>query len=42
MRPSPRRGKPDDVARIAAFLSSDEADYMTGQAIDVTGGLWLG
>jgi NAD(P)-dependent dehydrogenase (short-subunit alcohol dehydrogenase family) len=40
--PLGRLGKPDDVARIAAFLASDEADYMTGQAINVTGGLWMG
>jgi NAD(P)-dependent dehydrogenase (short-subunit alcohol dehydrogenase family) len=39
--PLGRLGKPDDVARIAAFLASDEADYMTGQSINVTGGLWL-
>jgi NAD(P)-dependent dehydrogenase (short-subunit alcohol dehydrogenase family) len=39
--PLGRLGKPDDVARIAAFLASDEATYMTGQAINVTGGLWL-
>jgi NAD(P)-dependent dehydrogenase (short-subunit alcohol dehydrogenase family) len=39
--PLGRLGKPDDVARIAAFLASDEAAYMTGQAINVTGGLWL-
>jgi NAD(P)-dependent dehydrogenase (short-subunit alcohol dehydrogenase family) len=31
----------DDVARVTAFLASDEAAYMTGQAINVTGGLWL-
>ena len=40
--PLGRLGKPDDVARIAAFLASDEADYMTGQAVNATGGLWLG
>jgi len=39
--PLGRLGKPDDVARIAAFLASDEAAYMTGQSINVTGGLWL-
>jgi NAD(P)-dependent dehydrogenase (short-subunit alcohol dehydrogenase family) len=39
--PLGRLGKPDDVARVAAFLASDEAAYMTGQAINVTGGLWL-
>ncbi len=40
--PLGRLGKPDDVARIAAFLASDEAAYITGQSINVTGGLWLG
>jgi len=40
--PLGRLGKPDDVARLAAFLCSDEAAYMTGQSINVTGGLWLG
>ena len=39
--PLGRLGKPDDVARVAAFLASDEAAYMTGQSINVTGGLWL-
>ena len=39
--PLGRLGKPDDVARAAAFLVSDEAEYMTGQAINVTGGFWL-
>ena len=29
---------PDDVATIVAFLCSHEADYMTGQALNVTGG----
>lgn len=28
----------DDVANVLAFLASDEASYMTGQAINVTGG----
>lgn len=28
----------DDVANVVAFLCSDEASYMTGQAINVTGG----
>jgi NAD(P)-dependent dehydrogenase (short-subunit alcohol dehydrogenase family) len=39
--PMGRVGKPDDIARTVAFLASDEASYMTGQAINVTGGLWL-
>jgi NAD(P)-dependent dehydrogenase (short-subunit alcohol dehydrogenase family) len=29
---------PEDVANVAAFLCSADADYMTGQAINVTGG----
>jgi NAD(P)-dependent dehydrogenase (short-subunit alcohol dehydrogenase family) len=39
--PFGRVGLPDDVARAVAFLASDQADYMTGQAINVTGGLWM-
>lgn len=39
--PLGRLGLPDDVARVTAFLASDQSDYMTGQAINVTGGLWL-
>lgn len=35
------KGLPQDVANVVAFLVSDEASYMTGQAIDVTGGLWM-
>jgi len=29
---------PEDVAGVAAFLASADADYLTGQAINVTGG----
>lgn len=39
--PMGRLGLPDDIARMAAFLASAEATYMTGQAINVTGGLWM-
>ena len=28
----------DDVCNVVAFLASDQASYMTGQAINVTGG----
>jgi NAD(P)-dependent dehydrogenase (short-subunit alcohol dehydrogenase family) len=39
--PMGRVGLPEDIARAIAFLASDEAAYMTGQAINVTGGLWM-
>ena len=28
----------DDIVSVSAFLCSDEADYMTGQAVNITGG----
>jgi NAD(P)-dependent dehydrogenase (short-subunit alcohol dehydrogenase family) len=36
--PLGRIGHPEDVAKIVTFLASNEADYMTGQAINITGG----
>ncbi len=36
--PLGRVGYPADVAKVITFLASDEADYMTGQAINITGG----
>jgi NAD(P)-dependent dehydrogenase (short-subunit alcohol dehydrogenase family) len=36
--PLGRVGYPEDVAKIITFLASDEADYMTGQAINISGG----
>ena len=36
--PLGRVGYPADVAKIITFLASDEGDYMTGQAINITGG----
>jgi len=37
--PLGRLGKPEDVAKIVVFLASAQSDYMTGQAINVTGGI---
>lgn len=36
--PVRRIGKPEDIAAACAFLSSDEADYITGQILGVNGG----
>ena len=39
--PLNRIGKPQDIANLVAFLSSDEADYITGQVIHVDGGMLI-
>ena len=39
--PTGRVSVPEDVANIAAFLASDEASYMTGEAINLSGGLLM-
>ncbi len=39
--PLGRLEEPDDVAKVAVFLASDDAAFMTGQAINVTGGAWM-
>jgi NAD(P)-dependent dehydrogenase (short-subunit alcohol dehydrogenase family) len=36
--PLGRLATPEDVATVVASLCSRDADYMTGQAINVTGG----
>jgi NAD(P)-dependent dehydrogenase (short-subunit alcohol dehydrogenase family) len=36
--PLARIGYPKDVANLITFLASDDADYMTGQAINISGG----
>ena len=39
--PLGRLGDPGDVASAVAFLASDDGSYMTGQAINVTGGMCM-
>ena len=36
-----RFGKPDDVANVVAFLSSELSDYITGETIHVNGGMYF-
>jgi 3-oxoacyl-[acyl-carrier protein] reductase len=39
--PSGRLGTCDDVAHVVCFLASDKSSYITGQVIQVDGGLVL-
>jgi len=37
--PLRRKGKPEEIAYLAAFLASNQADYITGQIIGIDGGM---
>ena len=37
--PLKRMGEPEDVANAVLFLASDNASYITGQTINVDGGM---
>lgn len=39
--PLKRLGQPEDIPGLIAFLSSDDANFMTGQVISVSGGLTM-
>jgi 3-oxoacyl-[acyl-carrier protein] reductase len=41
MVPLQRAGTPQDVADAIAFLASDQAAYITGQVVHVTGGMYM-
>ena len=39
LSPLGRLGTPEEVAEVICFLASDEARYLTGQAVNITGGM---
>jgi NAD(P)-dependent dehydrogenase (short-subunit alcohol dehydrogenase family) len=39
--PFKRLARPEDIAGVAAFLASDQANYITGEIVDVNGGLLM-
>ena len=39
--PLRRFGQPEEVAGLIAFLASDEASYITGEAVNVSGGWYM-
>lgn len=38
--PLGRRGQPEDIAKVAVFLASDDAAWITGEQISVSGGMY--
>ncbi len=39
--PMARLGRPDEIARVIAFLASDDSSYITGQIWGVNGGMYM-
>ena len=37
--PMKKMGKPEDVANLVSFLVNDDSKYITGQVINVDGGM---
>jgi 3-oxoacyl-[acyl-carrier protein] reductase len=40
MIPMNRFGKADEVAHLVSFLASDKAAYITGEVININGGIY--
>ncbi len=40
--PLGRLGTPGDIAQVVAFLSTDAASFITGETLNVNGGIWIG
>jgi acetoacetyl-CoA reductase len=39
--PVGRLGEPDEVARVVVFLADPDSGYITGEIIDINGGLYM-
>ena len=39
--PQQRAGTSDEIAKVIAFLASDEASHIVGEAIEINGGLLM-
>lgn len=39
--PLGRAGRPDEVARLIAYLASSDASYLTGETVEINGGMFM-